>query len=120
MVQALALCHNVTPAISEDGKMSYQASSPDEVAIVRLTQSVGLTLVFRDVSTIRIQASNNSIYEYEILEMFPFTSETKRMGVIVREKATDEILFYMKGADVVVAKIVQFNDWYECFFFISI
>ena len=33
------------------------------------------------------------------------------MGIIVRDKNTGEILFYMKGADVVMATIVQYNDW---------
>src|ERR1051326_5936767 len=38
VVLALALCHNVTPTTEDqDGKtvISYQASSPDEIAIVR-------------------------------------------------------------------------------------
>ena len=37
-----------------------------------------------------------ALEEYEILEDFPFTSERKRMGIIVREKATGRITFYMK------------------------
>lgn len=35
------------------------------------------------------------------------------MGIIVKEKNTGNIVFFMKGADVVMSKIVQFNDWLE-------
>jgi len=30
-----------------------------------------------------------------------------------QEKATNKITFYMKGADVVMSTIVQYNDWLE-------
>lgn len=48
---------------------------------------------------------------FQILQLFPFTSETKRMGIIVKDLQTGEITFYLKGADVVMASIVQYNDW---------
>jgi magnesium-transporting ATPase (P-type) len=35
------------------------------------------------------------------------------MGIIVRERKTGKITFYMKGADVVMSRIVQANDWLE-------
>lgn len=43
--------------------------------------------------------------------MFSFTPETKRMGIIVKNDATGEITFFLKGADVVMNNIVQYNDW---------
>ncbi|KAF9167782.1 putative aminophospholipid-translocase [Actinomortierella ambigua] len=112
IVQALALCHNVTPVVEDNGTITYQASSPDEVAIVKWTEQVGLTLVHRDITNIHLRNSNGEVFEYEVLQIFPFTSETKRMGIIVRDR-TGEITFYEKGADVVMAKIVQYNDWLE-------
>lgn len=33
------------------------------------------------------------------------------MGIIVKDVKTGEITFYLKGADVVMAAIVQYNDW---------
>merc|ERR1712142_62311 len=33
------------------------------------------------------------------------------MGIILRDKETGEIVFYMKGADTVMSSIVQYNDW---------
>ncbi|KAL9974886.1 hypothetical protein ACROYT_G011986 [Oculina patagonica] len=137
-VKALALCHNVTP-VNEDTEtneatrvrldsvtsddsdveggnnriVTYQASSPDEVALVTWTESVGLTLVHRDISSMRLKTPYGQILVYNILQIFPFTSETKRMGIIVRDMASGEITFYMKGADTVMSSIVQYNDWLE-------
>ena len=52
---SLSLCHNVTPVKNDDGTVTYQASSPDEVAIVKWTESVGLILTFRDRTRIELQ-----------------------------------------------------------------
>ncbi|KAK2460436.1 hypothetical protein APHAL10511_007601 [Amanita phalloides] len=113
VVLSLALCHNVTPVSNDDGTVTYQASSPDEVAIVTWTQSVGLTLVFRDRTRIELQDPMGSRLKFEVLNIFPFTSESKRMGIVVKDVQSGEITFLQKGADVVMAKIVQRNDWLE-------
>uniref|UniRef100_A0A8B9G744 Phospholipid-transporting ATPase n=1 Tax=Amazona collaria TaxID=241587 RepID=A0A8B9G744_9PSIT len=126
-VKAIALCHNVTPVYEsngvtdqaeaerhyEDSCRVYQASSPDEVALVQWTESVGLTLVGRDQSSVQLRTPGGHILNFTILQIFPFTYESKRMGIIVRDESTGEITFYMKGADVVMAGIVQYNDWLE-------
>lgn len=98
---------------NDDGSVTYQASSPDEVAIVTWTQSIGLTLVFRDRTRIELQTPSGSRISFEVLDIFPFTSESKRMGIVVRDSQSGEITFLQKGADVVMTKIVQRNDWLE-------
>lgn len=113
VVLALGLCHNVTPVANDDGSITYQASSPDEVAIVRWTESVGLTLSSRERTKMELKAASGQTLSFEVLEIFPFTSETKRMGIVIRDTATGEVTFYEKGADVVMARIVQQNDWLE-------
>ena len=50
---------------------------------------------------------------FDVLNIFPFTSESKRMGIVVRDAASGEVTFLQKGADVVMARIVQRNDWLE-------
>lgn len=136
-VLALALCHNVTPSYenefdnisnSQNGNdlisdstsipmqprgVTYQASSPDEVALVQWTERVGVTLVDRDISQIKLRNPHGQILKYDILQMFPFSSETKRMGIIVRDTQTNEILFLLKGADVVVSQLIQYSDWLQ-------
>jgi phospholipid-translocating ATPase len=127
VVLALALCHNVTPTTDEeDGKIvtTYQASSPDEIAIVRWTENVGLRLLQRDRQSMTLQSceTGNTVVKVRILNVFPFTSEGKRMGIVVKfyngpeATATDEdgeIWFYQKGADTVMMSIVAANDWLE-------
>lgn len=110
LVQGLSVCHNVTPVVSEN-EVTYQASSPDEVAIVQWTECVGMKLYRRDRSTIVIRDPLNDDQEYQVLHTFPFTSDTKRMGIIVRYNG--ETIFFLKGADVVMKKIVKGNDWVE-------
>ncbi|KAG1130842.1 hypothetical protein G6F42_003793 [Rhizopus arrhizus] len=112
IIQALALCHNVTPVIDVEGNVTYQASSPDEVAIVKWTEYMGLTLIRRDVNTIQLRVNaTEEMLNFDVLHIFPFTSETKRMAIIVKNRQSGEITFYEKGADTVMTKIVQYNDW---------
>ncbi|KAM3721652.1 putative phospholipid-transporting ATPase tat-5 [Dirofilaria immitis] len=111
-VEAIALCHNVTPT-EENGQISYQAASPDEIALVRWTEQVGVRLAQRDLTSMQLQLSNNQTKSFQILHLFPFTSETKRMGIIVKDETSDEISLLMKGADTVLAGMVQYNDWLE-------
>ncbi|KAF8486726.1 hypothetical protein F5888DRAFT_1822674 [Russula emetica] len=71
VVLSLALCHNVTPVTNDDGSVTYQASSPDEVAIVNWTSSVGLTLTFRDRTRIELRTPSGTTLAYDVLEIFP-------------------------------------------------
>ncbi len=48
---ALALCHNVTPThpdASDPSIVEFQASSPDEIALVKFADSMGMRLMQRD------------------------------------------------------------------------
>ncbi|KAE9972932.1 hypothetical protein EG328_003574 [Venturia inaequalis] len=128
LVLALAICHNVTPTTEEDNGeniVSYQASSPDEIAIVRWTEDVGLRLLHRDRGTMILQSTKTgkTAVKVRILNVFPFTSDSKRMGIIVQyvseaDSATSlsessELWFYQKGADTVMTSIVAANDWLD-------
>lgn len=103
----------VMPVINDDGSITYQASSPDEMAIVKWTESVGLALFNRDITTLQLRTLDQAVLTYSVLDIFPFTSETKRMGIIVKDNNTGDIMFYEKGADTVMAKIVAYNDWLD-------
>ncbi|KAF2491497.1 phospholipid-translocating P-type ATPase-like protein [Lophium mytilinum] len=127
VVLALALCHNVTPTSEEkDGEtvISYQASSPDEIAIVRWTEAVGLRLLQRDRHSMSLQSveTGKLVVRVRILNVFPFTSEGKRMGIVVKfysgtasspTEDDGDIWFYQKGADTVMSTIVAANDWLD-------
>ncbi|RMZ18908.1 hypothetical protein D0859_17105 [Hortaea werneckii] len=130
MVLALGVCHSVTPTMEEDpdtGEVStsYQASSPDEIAIVQWTAAVGLQVSHRDRRSITLTSTftGQVVVRVEILNIFPFTSESKRMGIIARfckyadrtktSEGDDEIVFFQKGADTVMSSIVVANDWLD-------
>ncbi|KAL8694532.1 MAG: hypothetical protein Q9218_000863 [Villophora microphyllina] len=128
LVLALALCHNVTPSVEEeDGRSftTYQASSPDEIAIVRWTEQVGLRLIHRDRKSITLQSVETSqiVVRVRVLDVFPFTSEGKRMGIILQFDPGDDSVesaaeagekwFYQKGADTVMTSVVAANDWLD-------
>jgi phospholipid-translocating ATPase len=125
LILALALCHNVTPTTDEvEGKqvIAYQASSPDEIAIVEYTERVGLRLVHRDRQSIALKStkSDRVSVKVKILDIFPFTSDSKRMGIIVQfgtdsehQAYENEVWFYQKGADTIMSSIVAANDWLD-------
>lgn len=64
--------------------IKVKASNLPQVALVRWTESVGLTLVNRDLTSLQLKTPSGQILSFYILQIFPFTSESKRMGIIVR------------------------------------
>ena len=108
-ITALSLCHNVTPTM-EEGIKGYQASSPDEIALVKFSERINFNLNKRSQTQIQIINSNNVEENYEILANFPFSSETKRMGILLKNLETNRIVFYLKGAEVVMSEKVHENS----------
>jgi len=119
LILTLAICHNVTPTYENEddeinGTVTYQAASPDEIAIVKFTELAGLKLHRRDRHSISLlHLATNQVLTFEILYNFPFNSDTKRMGIVVKDVNRDNIWFMEKGADSVMASIVSSNDWLE-------
>lgn len=108
-ITALGLCHNVTPT-EEDGVKGYQASSPDEVALVKFAERINIVLSKRSQLEIQITNGDGKEENYEILANFPFSSDTKRMGILLKNLETNRIVFYLKGAEVVMEGKVQENS----------
>lgn len=101
-------------AVPQQQLCDYQAASPDEVALVKWTDYVkiqiskfissnheiiliffqmGVSLYERDMTNISLKLrATNEIINYNILHMFPFTSETKCMGIIVQVNVLREYL----------------------------
>lgn len=101
--------NNVTPISSPNNitEITYQASSPDEVALVKFAHKLNMKLIYRSDKEIHIQNANNVLEEYEILANFPFSSDSKRMGIVVKHKKHDCIFFYLKGAEHVIEHFVK-------------
>ncbi|NWU99302.1 ATP9B ATPase, partial [Upupa epops] len=125
-VKAIALCHNVTPVYESragvsaeteyaevdqdfsDENRTYQASSPDEV----ITASWGNEQRHPLVDSAGFVPPAFSPATAPVTLAFPCGSA--RAAALCREdESSGEITFYMKGADVAMSTIVQYNDWLE-------
>jgi phospholipid-translocating ATPase len=74
---------------------------------VRFADSLGVKLIERDQNLIQIANTTGTLENYEVLANFPFSSETKRMGIVLRNKETNRIMFYLKGAETVMKATVR-------------
>jgi len=107
LVAALALCHNVTPIWDQTG-VHYQASSPDEVALVKFAETLDYKLRERRQEYIMLENPKGGVEQYIILQIFPFASATKRMGIILKHQKSGKVIFYLKGAeDVMATKVLE-------------
>lgn len=112
LVQAMSLCHNVTPNV-DSGELTYQAASPDEIAIVKYTELAGLKLVRRDRHLMTLLLNERQQFGYDILHVFPFNSDLKRMGIVVFDKQKSEYWFFLKGADSVMKPLISHSIWLD-------
>ncbi|XP_004680378.1 PREDICTED: phospholipid-transporting ATPase IB-like [Condylura cristata] len=95
----LCVCHTVIPERNGDN-IIYQASSPDEAALVKGAKKLGFVFTTRTPSSVTIEAMGK-IFTFEILNILEFSSYRKRMSVIVRTP-TGNLRLYCKGADTVI------------------
>ncbi|XP_049871998.1 probable phospholipid-transporting ATPase IM isoform X1 [Pectinophora gossypiella] len=94
----LALCHTVMPE-QKNGRLEYQAQSPDEAALVSAARNFGFVFRGRSPNSITIEVMGKT-EEYELLCILDFNNVRKRMSVILRKDG--EIRLYTKGADNVI------------------
>ncbi|PKI85530.1 P-type phospholipid transporter [Malassezia vespertilionis] len=95
----LAVCHTVIPE-TVDGKIVFQASSPDEAALVAGAQSLGYAFTTRKPHAVYINVRGET-REYQVLQVCEFNSTRKRMSTIVR-LPNGQITLFCKGADTVI------------------
>ena len=108
-ITAMLLCNNVTPIIDDvdNEKITYQASSPDEIALVKFAETLNMKLIYRTDKLLKIKDASGVIEEFEVLANFPFSSETKRMGIILKNIKYGHIIFYLKGAENVMREYAK-------------
>lgn len=91
-------------------ELKLQASSPDEVALINFAKYSGYEFIFKTDSNEMYLKINGSNYIYKLLHIFEYTSERKRMSVIVRTPE-NKIYLFTKGADsVILPKTTQNLD----------
>ncbi|KAL7819956.1 phospholipid-translocating P-type ATPase [Trichoderma gracile] len=98
---AMALCHSCLPE-QKEGQIDFQASSPDELALVRAAQELGYLVVQRNSKQITLQVTQTDgsveLLKYDILDVIEFSSARKRMSIVVRYP-DGRISVICKGAD---------------------
>lgn len=99
----MALCNTCLPEIKENGQIAYQASSPDELALVEAARDLGYEMIDRPADSIKLRytdaTTGNTVIEvFEILDVIEFTSKRKRMSIIIR-MPDGRICVLCKGAD---------------------
>ena len=111
-IQCLAICHSVqVDKNTENGEIHYQASSPDELALVKGARDCGIEYIEKYMNFIQIQDEwSGHTKEFEIYIEFPFDSTRKRMSLICKEIDQDYIIMYMKGADNIMFPRLNIDD----------
>ena len=104
----LALCNSVFPAFHEN-EFVYQASSPDELALVTAAASIGFELIDKSEDKVVVKVKGET-EEWQALAEVPFDSYRKRMSVVMRKPQSGEIVLYTKGADTTVLPLCQYID----------
>ncbi|XP_070197579.1 phospholipid-transporting ATPase IB-like isoform X2 [Littorina saxatilis] len=108
----LAVCHTVVPEIHHDtGEIVYLSSSPDEAALVQAARQLGFVFTTRTPETVEIEVFGKKEV-YEILNVIEFSSDRKRMSVVVR-CPDGKIKLYVKGADSVVYERLEETQLYS-------
>ncbi|KAF9673469.1 hypothetical protein SADUNF_Sadunf10G0027600 [Salix dunnii] len=106
--RCLAICHTVLPEGDESPeKITYQAASPDEAALVTAAKNFGFFFYRRTPTMIHVRESHvekmGKIQDvaYEILNVLEFNSTRKRQSVVCRYP-NGRLVLYCKGADTVI------------------
>jgi len=100
MLEILAVCHTVVVE-TRNGKVLYNASSPDELALVNGAKYLGYDFKERDEDDNVIIEVGESEHKYKLLNVIEFNSTRKRMTVIVRDPE-NRIRVMCKGADSII------------------
>ena len=85
--------------------MTYNASSPDELALTNAARHFGIVFEDKDENNniVLLNKKENKRYYYKLLNVIEFTSLRKRMTVIVKDDK-NRIIVMTKGADSIVEK----------------
>ncbi|KAL4496106.1 hypothetical protein ABPG72_015528 [Tetrahymena utriculariae] len=86
---------NTTTPIKHS-EIKYQGPSPDEVTLVDTARHYGYVFLGANSASINLEVQGEKV-QLELLKLFEFNSDRKRMSVVVRHNGL--IKMYIKGAD---------------------
>ncbi|XP_014652933.1 PREDICTED: phospholipid-transporting ATPase FetA-like [Ceratotherium simum simum] len=99
---SLSLCHTVMSEEKVEGKLVYQAQSPDEGALVTAARNFGFVFRSRTSETIMVVEMGETKV-YQLLAILDFNNVRKRMSVIVRTPE-GRVMLFCKGADTILCQ----------------
>lgn len=82
----LSVCHTVIVSHSKDGVKKFNATSPDEQALVNAALYFGYRFNGRDEDNNIEVFADEEILKVELLNVIEFSSARKRMSVIIRDE----------------------------------
>ena len=97
---------------TEGEEIVYEAENPDEAALVNAAKAYGVTLQSRTLDSLTVDLLGFGCRKYQLLHVLSFTSERKRMSVILQNSLTQEIVLYCKGADSVIYNLLKREAFY--------
>ena len=106
----LCLCNSViidNKKFEKENKIEYQASSPDEKALIYFARSQDYIFINKTVNNEIILEIKGVRKTYEILNELEYSSERKRMSVICKDPETNKIIIYAKGADSMIESLLN-------------
>uniref|UniRef100_A0A8D2ZTU1 Phospholipid-transporting ATPase n=1 Tax=Scophthalmus maximus TaxID=52904 RepID=A0A8D2ZTU1_SCOMX len=108
----LQTCSLQTPSqcdkpAATSNKLSYEAESPDEAALVYAAKAYGFTLLARTHDSVTVRLPSGQDLEFEVLDTLAFDSNRKRMSILVRHPITRECVLYTKGADYAIMELLE-------------
>lgn len=96
----LSTCHEcLLDSQTNNSMLRYQGPSPDEIALVDTARHMGFTFLERTTKELKVEWQGE-IKSVELLKMFPFNSDRKRMSILIRDSGI--LKLYTKGADNVM------------------
>ncbi|XP_023715383.1 probable phospholipid-transporting ATPase IF isoform X4 [Cryptotermes secundus] len=113
---ALALCHSVQIGTGKGhtnnntdayriASLDYQASSPDEKALVEASARCGVVFLGEEGESMSVMVKGK-VCHYRRLNTLEFTSDRKRMSVVVQDR-DGQIWLYCKGAESSVIPLTE-------------
>ena len=109
----LCLCNSVlidNKKYDKDKIIEYQASSPDEKALIYFARSQGYIFLNRTIKNEIILEIKGEKKTYEILNELEYSSERKRMSIICKDPETNKIILYSKGADSMIESLLSSKE----------
>lgn len=112
-LEALGLCHTVITEMKTDKNskqyIQYNASSPDELALVNGARHLGFFFKERDMDNNMVCETWDGEKKYKLLNLLEFDSTRKRMTVVIRTPQ-DKVLVICKGADSIIEKRLKDSE----------